>query len=162
MNRQILTTPSALGLATEFRSEKIPRNRLGTDSVIPRKKVLIPRVFRVPRKVPFRSSERNGTEFRGKLVFRNSQNNLTNWFVCTLTVLFSGPQAYMYAVYININILALVLPTRRAFGRTQSPPLVNFFMCFHLSKRKRTFLAYPRSRRLFSFRLDYITIVKPI
>jgi hypothetical protein len=32
-----------LGLATKFRSEKIPRNRLRTASVIPRKKVLIPR-----------------------------------------------------------------------------------------------------------------------
>ncbi len=32
-----------LGLGTEFRSEKIPRNRLGMISVIPRKKVLIPR-----------------------------------------------------------------------------------------------------------------------
>ena len=30
-------------MGTEFRSEKIPRNRLGTVSVIPRKKVLIPR-----------------------------------------------------------------------------------------------------------------------
>ncbi len=34
---------ASLGLATEFRSEKIPRNRLGMASVIPRKKVLIPR-----------------------------------------------------------------------------------------------------------------------
>jgi hypothetical protein len=51
---------NALGLATEFRSEKIPRNSLGTDSVIPRKKVLIPTEFRIPRKSPFRSSERNG------------------------------------------------------------------------------------------------------
>ena len=32
-----------VGLGTEFRSEKIPRNRLGTVSVIPRKNVLIPR-----------------------------------------------------------------------------------------------------------------------
>ncbi len=32
-----------LGLGTEFRSEKIPRNRLGMVSVIPRKKVLIPK-----------------------------------------------------------------------------------------------------------------------
>jgi hypothetical protein len=32
-----------IGLGTEFRSEKIPRNRLGTVSVIPRKKVLIPK-----------------------------------------------------------------------------------------------------------------------
>jgi hypothetical protein len=34
---------SLVGLGTEFRSEKIPRNRLGTVSDIPRKKVLIPR-----------------------------------------------------------------------------------------------------------------------
>jgi hypothetical protein len=32
-----------LGLGKKFRSEKIPRNRLGMISVIPRKKVLIPR-----------------------------------------------------------------------------------------------------------------------
>jgi hypothetical protein len=82
---------SGLGLATEFRSEKIPRNGLGTDSVIPRKKTLIPRVFRVPRKTPFRSSERNGREFRGKICFRNSQNNFTEWFVSTSKVVFSGP-----------------------------------------------------------------------
>jgi hypothetical protein len=31
----------SVGLPAEFRSEKIPRNRLGTASVIPRKKVLI-------------------------------------------------------------------------------------------------------------------------
>jgi hypothetical protein len=47
-----------LGLATEFRSEKIPRNRLGMDSVIPRKKMLIPRAFRGSRKSLFRSAER--------------------------------------------------------------------------------------------------------
>ncbi len=33
-----------LELGTEFRSEQIPRNRLGMVSVIPRKKVLIPSV----------------------------------------------------------------------------------------------------------------------
>jgi hypothetical protein len=32
-----------LGLGTEFRFEKIPRNRFGMVSVIPRKKALIPR-----------------------------------------------------------------------------------------------------------------------
>ena len=95
-----------LQLATEFRSEKIPRNRLGIDSVIPQKKVLIPRVFRIPRKSPFRSSERipffrgkkcsfrrnsefrgrahsetrNGTEFRGKIVFRNSQKVIRSFY----------------------------------------------------------------------------------
>ncbi len=43
---------SAIGLVTEFRSEKIPRNRLGTVyGNILRKKVLIP--------IQFRSSELN-------------------------------------------------------------------------------------------------------
>ncbi len=42
-----------VGLAMEFRSEKIPRSRLGMDSVIPRKKVLIPRVFRGTFLAPF-------------------------------------------------------------------------------------------------------------
>ncbi len=60
-----------IGLATEFRSEKIPRNRLGMDSVIPRKKMLIPRAFRDPRKRPFRSSERNRITQK-KLVMQNS------------------------------------------------------------------------------------------
>jgi hypothetical protein len=57
------STVSRLGLGTEFRSEKIPRNRLGIVSVIPRKKVLI------PRHSDFRgranSEARNGTEQNG-------------------------------------------------------------------------------------------------
>jgi hypothetical protein len=55
---------SIVELGTEFRSEKIPRNRLGMVSVIPRKKVLIPtsEAFRVPRKSQFRSSERNSAK----------------------------------------------------------------------------------------------------
>jgi hypothetical protein len=44
----------------------------------------------IPRKTPLRSSERNGTEFWEKLVFRNSQNNLREWFACTSKVVFSG------------------------------------------------------------------------
>ncbi len=72
-----------LGLGTEFRSEKIPRNRLGMSSVIPRKKGLI------PRHSEFRGSAnseaRNGTERKGipqkKIVLQNSQNNLTKLFV---------------------------------------------------------------------------------
>jgi hypothetical protein len=40
---QLVSLPTHLGLGTEIHSEKIPRNRLGTVSVIPRKKVLIPR-----------------------------------------------------------------------------------------------------------------------
>ncbi len=47
-----------------------------------------------------------------------------------------------YAVYININILALVLPTPRAFGRTQSPPLhivIFFYVCPSIKKIKNIF-----------------------
>ncbi len=56
-----------LGLATEFRSEKIPRNRLGTASVIPRKKVLIPRYS----KAYWRdySEARNGRKWHEKYWF---------------------------------------------------------------------------------------------
>jgi hypothetical protein len=52
------------GLGTEFRSEKIPRNRLGKVSVIPRKKVLIPRHNEVHGRVV--SDEK-------KFVLQNSQ-----------------------------------------------------------------------------------------
>ncbi len=50
-----------LGLGTEFRSEKIPRNRLGM--VIPRKKVLIPRHSEFRGRV--NSEARNGMERNG-------------------------------------------------------------------------------------------------
>ena len=71
-----------VGLGTEFRSEKIPRNRLGMASVIPRKKVLI------PRHSEFRGSAnseaRNGTE-RTEIplkneVLRKSLNTAQNIF----------------------------------------------------------------------------------
>ncbi len=52
-----------LGLGTEFRTEKIPRNRLLTISVIPRKKVLIPRHSESRRRA--NSEARNGTERNG-------------------------------------------------------------------------------------------------
>ncbi len=50
-----------IGLGTEFRSEKIPRNRLGTVSVIPRKKVLIPRHSEFRGRA--NSETRNGTKW---------------------------------------------------------------------------------------------------
>ncbi len=56
-----------LGLATEFRSEKIPRNRLGMASVIPRKKVLIPRHSEVFGRV--NSEARNGRKWHEKISF---------------------------------------------------------------------------------------------
>ncbi len=57
-------------LGTELRSEKIPRNRLGTVSVIPRKKVLIPRYseFRGRANSEARNVT-NGAEFREKMKF---------------------------------------------------------------------------------------------
>jgi hypothetical protein len=54
---------ACLGLGTEFRSEKIPRNRLGTISVIPRKKVIIPRYSEFRGRA--NSEARNGTERSG-------------------------------------------------------------------------------------------------
>jgi hypothetical protein len=52
-----------VGLGKEFRSEKIPRNRLGTVSVIPRKKVLIPKHSEFQGRDNFEA--RNGTERDG-------------------------------------------------------------------------------------------------
>jgi hypothetical protein len=54
---------SNVGLGTEFRSEKIPRNRLGTISVIPRKKKLIPRHSEFRGRA--NSEARNGTKRNG-------------------------------------------------------------------------------------------------
>jgi hypothetical protein len=54
----------SIGLATEYRSEKIPRNRLRMDSVILRKKVVIPRYSEVYGRL--NSEARNGTELHEK------------------------------------------------------------------------------------------------
>ncbi len=56
-------TDSAVGLGTEFCSEKIPQNRLGTVSVIPRKKGLIPRHSKLRGRA--NSEALNGTEWNG-------------------------------------------------------------------------------------------------
>jgi hypothetical protein len=61
---------SCLGLGTEFRSEIIPRNRLGTVSVIPRKKVLIRSIpSSAEEPIPKLGTKWNGTEFREKMKF---------------------------------------------------------------------------------------------
>jgi hypothetical protein len=57
----------SLGVGTEFRSEKIPRNGLGMVSVIPRKKVLIPRHSEFRGRAD--SEARNGPEFHEKIKF---------------------------------------------------------------------------------------------
>jgi hypothetical protein len=63
-----------VGLGTEFRSEKIPRNRFGMVSVIPRKKGLIPRHSEFRGRAS--SEARNGMERneipRKNLVLRNN------------------------------------------------------------------------------------------
>jgi hypothetical protein len=51
-----------VGLATQFCFEQIPRNRIGTVSVIPRKKVLIPRHSEVFGRVNFEA--RNGRNMK--------------------------------------------------------------------------------------------------
>ncbi len=69
-----------LGLGTEFRPEKIPRNRLGTGFCYSAEESTHSEAFRVPRKSHFRSSERNGTEWNSaeKISFsKQQQNNLT-------------------------------------------------------------------------------------
>ncbi len=78
----VATHPGAMevGLGTEFRFEKIPRNRLGAISVIPRKKAFIPRHSKFCWRA--NSEARNGTESGKKLVLRNSskitlQNDLS-------------------------------------------------------------------------------------
>ncbi len=69
---------SVLGLATEFPSEKIPRNRLGTASVIPWKKVLIPRHSEVYGRVY--SEAQNGREWHEKnLFYKKSCSSKQNW-----------------------------------------------------------------------------------
>ncbi len=70
-----------LGLVTEFLSEKFLRNRLGTASVIPRKKVLIPRHSEVYWRVY--SEARNGRKWHEKNLFKKillQQTELTACF----------------------------------------------------------------------------------
>jgi hypothetical protein len=68
-------------LATEYRSEKIPRNRLGMVFVIPRKKVVIPRHSEIYGRV--NSEARNGTELHEKNGFYKkscSRNRIGSMF----------------------------------------------------------------------------------
>jgi hypothetical protein len=70
------TKDFTVGLATEFFSEKIPRNRLGTVYVIPRKKVLIPRNSEVYGR--FNSEARKGTELQYKKISFTKNPDLVN------------------------------------------------------------------------------------
>ncbi len=73
-NAELTKLALYIGLGTEFRSEKIPRNRLGMISVIQRKKVLIPRhsEFRGRANSEARNrTERNGIPRKNE-VLRNS------------------------------------------------------------------------------------------
>jgi hypothetical protein len=72
-----------LGLATEFRSEKIQRNRLGTVSVILRKKVLIPTLPRHSKvhgkSIPKLGTERNCAE---KISSTKQRKYINSIFYC--------------------------------------------------------------------------------
>ncbi len=90
-----------IGLGTEFRSEKIPRNRLGTNSVIPRKKC----PFRgIPNsaeeQIPKLGTELDGTEFREKIKFYRTR---TASMMITLT------SSTFYKKLINNNSLLFLL-----------------------------------------------------
>ncbi len=63
-----------LGLGIEFRLKKIPRNGLGSVSVIPQKKVLIPSFAEEP--TPKLGTEWNGIPWE-KISFTKQPNNLT-------------------------------------------------------------------------------------
>jgi hypothetical protein len=73
---------SQVGLGTEFRSEKIPRNRLGTVSVIPRKKVPIPRHSEFRGRA--NSEARNGTK-RNEIPRKNEVLRNLHGLMTTLT-----------------------------------------------------------------------------
>jgi hypothetical protein len=78
MRAGYVTGGLGLGLGTEFRSEKVSQNRLGTVSVISRKKALIPRHSELRGRA--NSKARNGTEWNSaeKIIFtKQQQNNLT-------------------------------------------------------------------------------------
>jgi hypothetical protein len=65
-------------MATEFCSEKISRNRLGMVSIIPRKKVLIPRHSKVYGRA--NSEARNGRKWQEKNKFyKKSCSSKQNW-----------------------------------------------------------------------------------
>jgi hypothetical protein len=73
---------AAIGLGTEFRSEKIPRNRLRMVSVISRKKVLIARHSEFRGRAnseALKGTERSGIPRKNE-VFRNSLNTEQNDF----------------------------------------------------------------------------------
>jgi hypothetical protein len=82
-----------LGLGTEFRSEKILRNILGTVTVLPRKKVLIPRHFEFSRRA--NSEARNGKKFLKKLSSMEQSKYWTKWLLTRVV------ETNSYGLYMN-------------------------------------------------------------
>jgi hypothetical protein len=77
-----------LGLGTEFCYEKIPRNKLGTVSIIPWKKMLIPRHCKFRGRANFEAQ--NGIELREeKKVLQNSRNKNRGFNFYFIYVLYS-------------------------------------------------------------------------
>ncbi len=67
-----------LGLTKEFRSKKKFHRKDSEQFLYSAEESAHSEAFRGPRKIQFRSSERNGSMLK-KLVLRNSQYNLTKW-----------------------------------------------------------------------------------
>ncbi len=98
-----------IGLGTEFRSEKILRNRHGTPSVIPRKKVLIPSSTEEP--ILKIGTQWNSAE---KISFtEQQQNNLTKWFVWTSKVVFSE---LFFEIFCCRVLFCVVFSSGECFG----------------------------------------------
>ncbi len=115
-----------LGLRTEFRSEKIPRNRLGTVSVIPRKKVLIPRHSEFHGRT--NSEARNGTELNSakKWSFKSPWSLWWPLQSTLLSILFRGmvqneiPRACFYFCSTERNSEMFSLPLKSSEGNSES------------------------------------------
>ncbi len=126
-----------LGLAAEFRSEKIPLNRLRMVSVIPRKKMLIPRHSEVYGRV--NSEARNRMEIQEKMCFVLQQNPAPeNRIGSVFSSLRNGiPRICFFLVHRN-GILSCFL-----FRGIVGMEFPSIYFCF--TERNSEFFSLPRN-----------------
>jgi hypothetical protein len=99
-----------VGLASEFCSEKLPRNRLGTASVIPRKKVLILRHSKVYGRAYFEA--RNGRKWHEKNLFykKSCSSKQKSKHVLVRDLVRNGiPSCYLYCGTVRNRIPSVCL-----------------------------------------------------